>query len=85
MEKDFFDWGNGKTYSGDFYEDKKQGYGTFQWPKGIKYEGGWLDNQKHGMGTIFMENKKRKGEWELGKRIRWITEDKDINDEGQFE
>ena len=25
--KGFFDWGNGKTYQGDFFEDKKQGKG----------------------------------------------------------
>lgn len=53
----------------------KQGFGTFQWPDGVKYEGEWLDNQKHGTGTIYLGNKKRKGEWKNGQRVRWIEDE----------
>lgn len=82
--KGFFDWGNGKTYEGEFFEDKKQGQGIFVWPKGIRYEGGWDDNQKHGIGTIYLNNKKRRGEWDHGKRVKWISDEAQIDNDIDF-
>ena len=36
-----FSWADGRKYSGEYVDDKKQGYGVFQWPDGRRYEGYW--------------------------------------------
>lgn len=34
-----FTWADGRSYDGEYFEDKKQGYGVFNWPDGRRYEG----------------------------------------------
>ena len=34
-------WRDGRSYFGEFLEDKKQGFGIFIWPDGRKYIGNW--------------------------------------------
>ena len=34
-------WPDGKEYFGDFYEDKRHGFGKFKWKDGREYEGDW--------------------------------------------
>lgn len=34
-------WIDGRTYEGEFQDDKKHGFGTFTWPDGRKYKGNW--------------------------------------------
>ena len=36
-----FTWENGRSYKGNYIEDKKEGYGEFFWPDGRKYFGNW--------------------------------------------
>jgi len=36
-----FRWLDGRSYSGNYVDDKKEGHGTFVWPDGRKYEGKW--------------------------------------------
>ena len=42
-----------------------------------KYKGFWKNGKQHGEGEFFNINTNswRKGEWEEGKRIRWIDEE----------
>ena len=40
-----FTWADGRTYDGEYYDDKKQGYGVFTWPDGRRYEGYWLNGK----------------------------------------
>ena len=40
-----FTWPDGKTYEGDYFNDKKTGSGTMIWPGGKKkYIGEWKDD-----------------------------------------
>ena len=34
-----FTWPDGKSYKGEYFEDKKHGYGEFYWPDGKVYKG----------------------------------------------
>lgn len=39
--KGVFQWVNGNKYTGDYKEDKKDGYGVFQFADGKVYKGSW--------------------------------------------
>lgn len=39
--KGLIKWKDGKSYDGEYFEDKKQGRGTFIWNDGRKYIGHW--------------------------------------------
>ena len=43
--KGLFKWVDGRSYEGEYYLDKKQGYGKFKWPDGRLYEGQWNDGK----------------------------------------
>jgi|APSaa5957512535_1039671.scaffolds.fasta_scaffold216939_2 hypothetical protein len=67
-----FIWADGRTYEGQFKDDKKSGYGIFYWGDGRKFEGTWLNGKMNGEGTyIDKKGKRRKGFWEDNKRIKW--------------
>ena len=34
-------WIDGRSYYGEFFEDKKHGFGIFSWQDGRKYIGDW--------------------------------------------
>ena len=36
-----FKWPDGRTYQGEYYNDKKEGHGVFLWPDNRKYDGYW--------------------------------------------
>ena len=75
--KGVFTWPDNRKYKGDYKDDKKDGYGVFEWADGRKYKGFWKNGKQHGEGEFFNINTNswRKGEWEEGKRIRWIDEE----------
>jgi hypothetical protein len=51
----------------------KQGEGTFEWPDGKKYIGHWSKGKQHGKGIyISAKGEEKHGEWDLGKRTRWL-------------
>ena len=45
----------------------------FTWPDGRMYDGQWFNGKQHGEG-IYLTSKgeKKRGEWNEGKRVRWI-------------
>ena len=63
----------GNRYTGDWVDNKKEGFGTQTWMNGNKYEGDWKNNKRHGKGTqwIRVGTKLRKqftGDWNAGKK-----------------
>jgi hypothetical protein len=53
FEKDFMKdgrlvWPDGRTYTGQFKDNKMHGLGVFTWPDGRKYEGEYVDDKKDG-------------------------------------
>ncbi|KAG5187628.1 hypothetical protein JKP88DRAFT_267838 [Tribonema minus] len=64
---------SGDTYSGDWRDDRKDGYGVRTWVSGNKYEGDWKGGMRHGKGTLWAAEggKLRKmysGDWAFDKR-----------------
>ena len=45
-------YGSGKTYSGEFRNNKFNGRGVLTWKDGRKYVGGFLDGEFSGQGTF---------------------------------
>ena len=70
--KGLFTWPDGRWYEGDYLDDKKEGFGTFLWPDGRKYEGNWKDGKQHGKGVYIGQDISKEGEWQNGKRIKWL-------------
>jgi len=65
---------DGRTYDGDFIADKREGNGYLTWANGNWYKGEFRQNAQHGKGVFFSKElgKEQQGEWENGKRLRWI-------------
>jgi len=78
-----FEWPDGRIYIGDYKEGKKDGEGEYDWSDGRIYKGGWKDGKQHGEGLFFCVKKKvwKKGIWENGKRMKWINENVNIEQE----
>lgn len=58
----------GKTYAGDWVNNKREGFGAQTWPSGNKYEGDWRANKRHGKGTLWVKikgklRKQYTGDW----------------------
>ena len=54
---------------------KRDGYGVYTWADGRKYEGEFMNNEQHGIGTYISKSGKiKKGQWQNGKKIRWIDD-----------
>ena len=51
-------WKDGRTYSGQYVDDKRHGVGTYEDESGL-YSGGWQDDKKEGEGVM---------EWRDGRR-----------------
>ena len=70
-----FTWPDGRKYSGQFVNDKKEGRGVFYWTDGRTYDGSWTDGKQHGEGVYrSVKGAARKGVWENGRRTRWLSE-----------
>merc|ERR1712007_186753 len=50
--------------------------GTFTWPDGRCFAGQWRDGKQDGEGIYTSRNdESRRGKWQAGKRICWISDD----------
>lgn len=79
-------WNDGKSYEGQYLDDKKHGFGEYKLPDGRTYRGGYQEDKQHGLATYTIMNasgsvRKRNmyGVWEAGRRIKWFDIDKDDN------
>ena len=70
-----FTWSDGRKYQGEYKDDKKDGYGEFIWSDGRIYKGFWKNGKQHGKGEFYqpISKKWKKGVWDNGKRIQWIS------------
>jgi hypothetical protein len=44
-------WSDGRTFEGEYSEDKKHGYGVYHWSDGRVYIGYWNLGKQHGIGS----------------------------------
>ena len=47
---------NGAEYTGEWLEDKQDGYGEMKWPNGAIYSGEWINGEKSGQGKLIAAN-----------------------------
>lgn len=58
-----------REYTGDWYEDKKHGRGTFFYKNGDRYDGYWVNGLPQGEGRMIYANENiYEGQWHEGKR-----------------
>ena len=71
-----FKYEDGKIYKGHFLRDDKNGYGELFQPNGKVYKGYWKNGKQNGEGEFYNPetNETKKGIWENGKRIKWLSE-----------
>ena len=69
-----FTWTDGRQYTGNFLNDKKEGKGELVWPDGKKYDGDWKNGRQHGEGyeTCASDGIRRRGKWQEGNLICWF-------------
>jgi hypothetical protein len=63
-----FTWPNGKVYIGEYFNNKKQGFGLFE-GNGKSYEGYWYSGRPHGKGKIIKGNIVEEKQWHKGRII----------------
>ena len=57
-------YSDGTQYTGDFFNSKRQGYGTLIWPNMLQsYTGQFFNNKMHGKGKLKKGYKTCRGEW----------------------
>lgn len=68
-----FHWPDGKKFLGRYERNKKNGLGLYIWPGNEKmYMGFWKDGKQHGLGFMVSKTTVKRGQWEHGKRVKWI-------------
>ncbi|CAD8123180.1 unnamed protein product [Paramecium sonneborni] len=69
-------WPDGRKYEGQYSNDKKHGQGVLGWRNlvadGRKYSGQWEFGKQHGIGEYFNGQINKKGQWNQGKRLKWL-------------
>ena len=76
-------WADGKSYEGQYFDDKKHGFGIYSWPDGRVYKGFWYEGKQHGLAEYKTKTQTTNGEvvkvfygqWKAGKRTKWFTVD----------
>ena len=58
-----FRWNDGRTYEGDFVNDRKEGQGVLVWKDGRKYDGQWKNGKQDGFGFYTDEKGTQRGKW----------------------
>lgn len=78
-----FKWNDGRTYEGEYNDDKRHGYGIFNWPDGRMFKGFWNNGKQHGKGEFYNPVNKtwKKGIWNNGKRSSFEDKNKLINNQ----
>eukprot|EP00747_Dinoflagellata_sp_TGD_P033217 gnl/TRDRNA2_/TRDRNA2_136476_c0_seq2.p2 gnl/TRDRNA2_/TRDRNA2_136476_c0~~gnl/TRDRNA2_/TRDRNA2_136476_c0_seq2.p2 ORF type:complete len:166 (+),score=34.66 gnl/TRDRNA2_/TRDRNA2_136476_c0_seq2:27-524(+) len=67
------EWADGRKYEGQYFNDRKEGTGSFIWNDGRRFVGSWKDGKQHGVGIYSDKVEDLKvGEWTDGKRVRWL-------------
>lgn len=75
-----FIWTSGKSYSGNYNKDLKEGIGMFYWNNPFEiYLGYWLKGQRDGPAMQITANTKFYSLWENGKQIKTFTSKTDAH------
>lgn len=73
-----FIWKSGKSYSGFYKKDLKEGLGLFYWKAQSEvYFGFWLNGQRDGPAIQISNNTKFYSFWEQGKQIKLFDSKED--------
>lgn len=71
--KGHYRWKDGRSYEGQYQNDKKHGFGVYTWADGRKYAGQWINSKRQGHGKIIsIDGIEREGIWEDDRRVRWL-------------
>ena len=71
------------SYTGEFKEDKRDGYGEYVYNYGSRqFRGYWKKDKQHGIGFVTgdLDLNERKGLWDRGRLCKWL-----INRNGEEE
>jgi hypothetical protein len=69
-----FIWPDSKRrYDGEWVAGEKHGAGHMIWEDKKEYEGSWEHNTQHGEGYWTDGDLKKKGEWNHGRRLKWLS------------
>ena len=73
-------WPDNRHYFGEYFEDKKHGFGVFEWGDGRKYAGDWKNGKQDGIGQFTnKDGVTKKTRWFEGKKLENIENDEDSN------
>lgn len=65
---------DGSFYEGGWVDGLCHGVGReVDIVTGEVYDGGWQSGARHGEGSITRNGKRRRGVWEMGRRVKWTT------------
>jgi hypothetical protein len=74
-----FFWNDGRSYKGEYKDDKKNSFGIYLGNESKRYDGYWEDGVQKRLGKYTKKDGSFKlGYWEDNKLISTITNDKDI-------
>ncbi len=77
--KGIYSWPDGRSYNGEYENDRKSGFGVYTWADGRQYSGAWSAGKQHGEGIYKDANSVvRKGFWQEGKRVCWLDKEKEV-------
>ena len=65
---------DGRRYEGSFVDGKPDGFGVQMWQDGTIHAGTWKEGKQHGIGNYTSNGRTRQGEWENGKRVKWLKD-----------
>ncbi len=69
MNSETYTYPDGTTYTGEWEDNKRHGYGIWTRPDGMQYEGEWENDKPHGRGILINpDGSKFSGDWKEGKR-----------------
>jgi hypothetical protein len=74
-----FFWSDGRSYKGEYKDDKKNSFGIYLGNEGKRYDGYWEDGVQKHLGKYTKKDGSFKlGYWEDNHLIKPITNDKEI-------
>lgn len=70
-------------YIGEYFEDKKHGFGIYYWYNPLKiYIGQWKNGKQDGIGKLITDKDSKFSLWQEGKKVKWLkNNDIELNDQ----
>lgn len=48
-----YTYADGSKYTGNYKDDKREGWGTYVWADGREYQGEWHEGMQNGVGQVY--------------------------------